>query len=91
MRIAVGDIIEIYSEHEPRIYYHYPFATDELKVPVEILQEYPNYFLVMILPHENPKGFGMSRPYKTTITKNDFQNGWVKVIRKIRSAEDIPA
>ena len=85
MRLKVGETYMIFSEKEPVFYYHYPFATDKLTVPVRIEAEYPKWFLGTVLPHFNPRGYGPSRPYRITITKNDINIGWVKVLRRAES------
>ncbi|MCC8073676.1 MAG: hypothetical protein LIO62_06075 [Clostridiales bacterium] len=50
-----------------------PWAYAEQNVKVKA--EYPNFLLVVILPHKNIQGYGLSFPYKTCIHKNDIQIG----------------
>ena len=43
-----------------------------MEVPVKIVSEYPCFLLGLVLPHRNPKGWGMSAPYQITIHKHDI-------------------
>lgn len=48
-------------------------------IPVEIIGDYPNFYLCNVLPHINPinKGFKVySKPYKITINKWDIGRKW---------------
>ena len=45
------------------------------EVPIKILGEYPTFLAGMVLPHKNPKGWGMSTPYRITIHKHDIYSG----------------
>lgn len=48
----------------------YPWAYHVQEAFVE--KVYPEFILLTILPHEHPGGFGLSIPYKTTISKVDI-------------------
>ena len=46
-----------------------------MEVPVKITGEYPTFLVGTVLPHRNPKGWGMSTPYGITIHKHDIYSG----------------
>ncbi len=75
----VGEQIEVmltlgtYGEVYPGWYLNW--------IPLEIVAEFPGFFLCEVLPHVNPinkrQGFkGKSKPYKITINKLDIGEKW---------------
>ena len=53
-------------------------------VPVEIIAEYPNWWLVEVLPHRNPvRSWGVTKPYKMTIDKFNLINDLV-ILRSMK-------
>lgn len=50
-----------------------PWGYDEQKMRVNMETAY--FLLLTVLPHRHPMGFGLSRPYRTTIHKHDIQVG----------------
>ena len=83
--IKKGDIIEVFAAREASHYSaSYTFSPYGISVPVEVLEEYPRWYLCLVLPHMNPAGFGReSIPYRITIPKHDITSGFVQ-IRKLR-------
>lgn len=75
---VIGEQIEVmlmdkgnYTDVYPGWYLHF--------IPVEIIEEYPSFYLCNVLPHINPmnKGFKIqSKPYKITINKWDIGRKW---------------
>ena len=51
------------QEHE-----YYPWG-DCISVEAKILEDYPNFIDVLILPHQNPDGYNISKPYRHSINK----------------------
>ncbi len=48
-------------------------------IPLEIVEDYPDFYLCEVLPHINPlnKGFKIySKPYKVTLHKHDIGRKW---------------
>lgn len=51
----------------------YPW--DGKAVPVKIIGEYEFFWLATVLPHRNPNGLAMSRPYNVTLSKQYIKEG----------------
>lgn len=51
----------------------YPFPQNGQKATV--IGNFPRFLLVEILPHQNPRGFNVSRPYRCTVPKHDIVIG----------------
>lgn len=54
-----------------------PWAYGEQDMRIEA--EYDNYLLSTVLPHSNPQGMGLSKPYHATIHKHDIQSGEILI------------
>ena len=48
-------------------------------IPVLIKAEYPKYLLAEVLPHQNPNGQRVSKPYNITIHKHDLFTKQVRI------------
>lgn len=48
-------------------------------IPAVVLKEYPTWMLCEVLPHMNPEGFAMSKPYKIGLNKMNIQLGNIKI------------
>ena len=46
-----------------------------MEAQVKITAEYPAFLCGLVMPHRNPYGMGVSRPYPITITKHDIYIG----------------
>ena len=46
-----------------------------MEVPVKITAEHPAFLRGTVMPHRNPYGMGISKPYPITITKHDIYTG----------------
>ena len=53
---------------------------DGVFLPLEIIAEYPNYFVCNVLPHRNPnRSWGISKPYRMTVNKFSVKVGEILV------------
>ncbi len=50
-----------------------PWAYAEQNMKIEA--EYPCFLVATVLPHKNPQGFALSKPYTVSIHKHDIQCG----------------
>ena len=55
------------------------YAFDGMYLPITIIAEYPKWWLAEVLPHKNPRGHGLSSPYRMTMYKWDVDKGFVVV------------
>lgn len=86
IKLSKGDVFDLRSQIE---YVHnklYPFSSEGVSVPVRVLEEYPRWYLCLVLPHKNPRGFGESIPYRITVPKYDITSGFVKISNVRREA-----
>ena len=58
-------------------YTAYPWGDKDTKIPVRVLDEYSDWYLVDVLPHISRYTRG-SKPYRLTIDKFDLQNEFFK-------------
>ena len=56
-----------------------PYLYRDLWIPAKTIAEYEKFILFEILPHENPNGYGMSRPYRLSIHKAKIVFGEVRI------------
>lgn len=78
--MKVGDVVEVWAQPETVHNARYVFSPFKISVPVKILEEYPRWYLGLVLPHVNPSGFGReSMPYRITIPKFDIATGFVEI------------
>lgn len=84
--MKVGDVVEVWAQPETVHNARYAFSPFKISVPVKILEEYPRWYLGLVLPHVNPSGFGReSHPYRITIPKHDIETGVVTIKERERS------
>ena len=56
------------------------FLYRDFWLPVHVIEERPKWLFVEVLPHKNPnESFGISKPYKMTLDKNDIHNGLIEI------------
>lgn len=60
------DSIYIEDEHVD------PWATCKGAVLAQVVEDHERYVVFDILPHYNPNGFDLSKPYKRAVHKNDI-------------------
>lgn len=51
-------------------------------IPCRIIDERQNFFVCEVLPHKNPKGWGISEPYRMTINKFSLDHGLDVSVRR---------
>ena len=68
----VGDTVKVWTNAKT-LDECYPWYGGE--VPARIDEEYPNFYVVTVLPHWNASGqcFGLSKLYQVTIDKRDLK------------------
>ena len=53
-----------------------------MDVPVQILAEYPRFYVCKVLPHKCRVSFGISSSYTVTIDKWDIEMGVFKIYER---------
>lgn len=60
------------AAEEQRLYIqeleYYPWGSC-ISVNAVVLEDHPNFIDVLILPHQNPEGYDISKPYRHSINK----------------------
>jgi hypothetical protein len=73
--LKVGDVVTLQRTKDQ----HNGYPARDLPVPARIIADYPNFLVVIILPHKNPEGLYMSSPYKVTVDKHELRLGVMKI------------
>ena len=66
-----GQTITVKRKSEVSDAYPWGYAVQKAKV----IGEFPDYLAIEILPHMNPHGLGLSKPYVCCISKHDIRSG----------------
>lgn len=68
--IFEGAELQMYSKNFDKTIYGEKFF-----LPIRILKEFRDFFTCEVLPHKNPRGCMMSKPYRITLDKHDVATG----------------
>ena len=60
-----SELMAMFKQHE--------MLSDQF-IPIQIIKEYPHYFLCEVQPHKNKYAPSCSKPYRLTINKQDIRN-----------------
>lgn len=65
----IGDVVTILWNDAPDMEW------DGVPLPVYITAVYPRFYVGKVLPHRNPNGFDISKPYPITLDRIGLQVG----------------
>lgn len=74
----VGETVEV------KLKSGYDSYLKDIWLPARAIAEYPKFIIFEILPHNNPNGYGTSKPYTITVHKIKLAFGEVRIRRTSR-------